>query len=788
MAPNQSQRPQFYEGQYLGAEDLQALTEYDRSMDARHALGAHTWGIASGMQLIDRDIPGGVDVYLTPGHAWDGFGRPIAVLSPYKLSTELFKSIAYDATIDEPKGRLIKIWLRYEEIKARRPAPGFEPCNGDPFSRVQEIFRIEIGERTPSQRQTNLSAGGVASPAQNIHAKLGMSPTVLYDESVPFQFFPSEGDPARSLIPIGAVRWKPNANPLLPGAFVKREPDDLIHSRRVRWSIGVVAETIRPVEDVVRIRGRGQDPAPKRWSNDIAWIEGDLRIDGKLNLCDSGVGSFKWQVDGTTPSLTIGEANATKPEDPAVPRVTVKAGGNVGIGTATPGHKLEVSGGGTAFIDLKVNGRIKTGDSGNVGGVWLDEKQTMFVGQNGTNVGFWTKGKGWDAFQVTQGGNVGIGTSAPIAPLSVLGNDQQPGTAIFTPHPAKGTFSSHVHWDPTGDWYIRSAQAAGKVIIQDTGGKVGIGTSTPALTLDVQGDLGRTNGPCTLHLWGSEIGDRGGGILSLKSGGSTVAFDGGDKVGIHTSTPQSRLHVVDDINGDAELLSSHVATIENRSSGDSADVLALKIGMSSPGAANNFVTFFGGGNIVGRIEGNSGGIAFLSGSGDFAECLPLEEKSEDISAADIVGVYSGRITKRTQQAEHVMAVSTRPLIVGCVQPREREHLYRTVAFLGQVPVKVRGLVDEGDYIVPSGLNDGIGRAVKPAEIHSCDRGTIVGRAWESSQDPGVKLIKTAVGLSSFDTDYSTLSCLQRQQCEIREMQKELALLKSCARQEGEKLP
>jgi hypothetical protein len=504
-------------------------------------------------------------------------------------------------------------------------------------------------------------------------------------------------------------------------------------------------------------------------------VEGDLRIDGKLNLCDVTAGNFKWQVDGTTANLTIGEANATGQTDP---RVTIKAGGQVGIGTISPTTKLEISGLGGGVVDLKINGRIQTGDPGNAGGVWLDANGTMFVGQNGTNVGFWTQGKGWDAFQVTQGGNVGIGTSAPGAPLSVKGHDQQPGTAVFIPHPAKGTFSSHVHWDPSGDWYIRAAQAAGKVIIQDTGGKVGIGTSAPALTLDVQGDLGRTNGPCTLHLWGSELSDAGGGVLSLKSGGSIVAFDGDDKVGIHTNAPQSRLHVVDNINGDASFLPSHVATIENLSSGDSADVLALKVGHSSPGEANNFVTFFGGGNIVGRIEGNSGGIAFLSGSGDFAECLPLAEVGEDIEAADIVGVYSGRITKRTQQAELVMAVSTRPLIVGCAQPKEREHLYRTVAFLGQIPVKVRGFVNEGDYIVPSGLNDGTGKAVRPTEASVSDMDIIVGRAWESSNDQGVKLIKTAVGMSSIAPMTAALSSLQRQREEMQQMRHELASLKS----------
>jgi hypothetical protein len=341
MPPNHTQRPQFYEGQYLSAEDLQALMEYEGTVHARHALGAHTWGIASGLQLIERDVPGGIEVYLTPGYSWDGLGRPVAVLAPYKISSALFRSIIYDATLDEPKGRLIKVWLRYDEIKTQPPAPGFETCDGKAFARVQESFRIEIGEPSINDRQSLLSAGPITALAREIPSKLGMPPTILYDESIPFQQFPEDGAAARWLIPVGSVRWKPNSNPSLPGTFLKREPDDLTSSRRQRWSIGVVAETIRPVEDVVRIRGRGQDPAPKRWSTDLAWVEGDLRIDGKLSLCDAIGGNLKWQIDGTTANITVGAANATGSSDA---RLCIQSTGRVGIGTVTPGAQLDVNG------------------------------------------------------------------------------------------------------------------------------------------------------------------------------------------------------------------------------------------------------------------------------------------------------------------------------------------------------------------------------------------------------------------------------------------------------------
>jgi hypothetical protein len=103
-------------------------------------------------------------------------------------------------------------------------------------------------------------------------------------------------------------------------------------------------------------------------------------------------------------------------------------------------------------------------------------------------------------------GKVGIGTGTPHARLEVLGRPEQPGTAFFVPDPAKGGNISHVHWDPTGDWYIRSASGAGKVVIQDSGGNVGIGTANPAQKLHVAGQFLRVDGVSAAQ---AEVGSEG---------------------------------------------------------------------------------------------------------------------------------------------------------------------------------------------------------------------------------------------------------------------------------------
>ena len=70
MPANQTQRPKFFEEQYLGAADLTAVVDYGRIQQARHALGAHTWGIAIGLTLKETPQAGGaVTVHLLPGYA-----------------------------------------------------------------------------------------------------------------------------------------------------------------------------------------------------------------------------------------------------------------------------------------------------------------------------------------------------------------------------------------------------------------------------------------------------------------------------------------------------------------------------------------------------------------------------------------------------------------------------------------------------------------------------------------------------------------------------------------------
>ncbi|HMT77175.1 MAG TPA: hypothetical protein PKA44_05645 [Saprospiraceae bacterium] len=145
------------------------------------------------------------------------------------------------------------------------------------------------------------------------------------------------------------------------------------------------------------------------------------------------------------------------------------------------------------------------------------------------------------------------------------------------------------------------------------------------------------------------------------------------------------------------------------------------------------------------------GVTYSSGSADYAEWLERSNAAEKITPGDIVGVYGGKVTKYTRDAHQLMVISTKPAILGNVPDAGTEYLYEKVAFLGQIPVKVKGLVMTGDYILPSGLNDGVGIAVSANEIKPSQYKEIVGVAWSQSYNVnGYNVVNMAIGLNSND--------------------------------------
>lgn len=144
------------------------------------------------------------------------------------------------------------------------------------------------------------------------------------------------------------------------------------------------------------------------------------------------------------------------------------------------------------------------------------------------------------------------------------------------------------------------------------------------------------------------------------------------------------------------------------------------------------------------------GVTYESGSGDYAEWLPKADPSESFLPGYIVGVKNGQISKNLDGATQYMVISTRPIVLGNMPEKDVELNYEKVAFLGQVPVHVLGNAEIGDYILPSGNNDGMGRAVSAANMKIEDYLKIVGVAWSASGNQVYDLVQVAIGLNGGD--------------------------------------
>ncbi len=457
-----AERPSFFEGQYLGADDLEAFLKYAREYDARHLLGAHTWGVVAGIDLVEGSSPTGeVEYFLTPGVAVDGYGRQLVVTTPYKLTTDLFA---------QQVSGTVNVWLRYEETPFSGTRAGFQSCEcSDGFARVAESVVVEVGPRpTIDQRES----GVVVDDVTFVDAREALGnplpdQSLACDGSVAAQAFPSAETRSLWLIPVGQVPWNKAGNSLLASTEADRRASLIF--RRVA---GLVTGHIYPASGVIRLR--------PRWSarqagvstdqicasgaikeadlvtcnghlsfREMIWLEGHSRFTGDARLygsrlefqetqgtdyLDGGVPlalrrrpdrnehhGFDLQLllgvpqgsDGPT-RLTIGKAT-TQGTDPCAldfqfePGIYIQHDAKLGIGTLD------------TLLNLPLTIRA-IGDTGDLVGFEAADGTLawqMNFGANKNGLNFTETDPAETRLFLRTGGNVGIGTLTPEAKLDI---------------------------------------------------------------------------------------------------------------------------------------------------------------------------------------------------------------------------------------------------------------------------------------------------------------------------------------------------------------------------------
>ena len=139
------------------------------------------------------------------------------------------------------------------------------------------------------------------------------------------------------------------------------------------------------------------------------------------------------------------------------------------------------------------------------------------------------------------------------------------------------------------------------------------------------------------------------------------------------------------------------------------------------------------------------GVTYASGAGDYAEWIEKGDHRMDFLPGEVVGVRAGLVSYDTENSDHNLVISTKPIMLGNEIQGDMRN-YEKVAFMGQVPIRIQGVVHQGDYILPTGDKNGYAKAVPRDEIRFDEIPNIVGVAWEDGLEPYFNRVNCSVGL------------------------------------------
>jgi hypothetical protein len=237
-------------------------------------------------------------------------------------------------------------------------------------------------------------------------------------------------------------------------------------------------------------------------------------------------------------------------------RMLINRDGNIGIGTGTiPFDGLRINGTGSRYLNI-------TSGNGATAGILFGDQSDTFDGgivySNGDQALIFYSADA-ERMRIDSSGNVGIGTSSPASELDIASSapvirltdldvaglystiEGNAGAVVLDADSGNVLASSTIRFRVDGGERMRI----------DSSGNVGIGTSSPSRTLDVNGEIqttsiysqtyrsGRTDGD--IYIQASTSSD----FISLgtQSQSNLMRIQGDGKVGIGTSSPSTKFEV-----------------------------------------------------------------------------------------------------------------------------------------------------------------------------------------------------------------------------------------------------
>ena len=332
-------------------------------------------------------------------------------------------------------------------------------------------------------------------------------------------------------------------------------------------------------------------------------------------------------------------------------KMRITSAGKVGIGTTSPSQTLDVSGN----VIIRPSGTTDT-----ISFLSLGSSQSRILTTN--NLAIWPGGS--ESVRFLSNGNVGIGTTAPISTLDVNGTISLSGETEnklykATTSPANGTvtnttvlYGRQIDLYALDDIVLRTGTSASDDIIFFAGnsekarikgsGNVGIGTTSPGVKLDVDGQI-RSDDSFLLQSGTTAIGSirNQGGALDIR-GDSTRDVSLGSvtspqalfvegtngNVGIGTTAPTSKLTISGVANGD------NFAEFKNAS-----NIVKAKIGLTSNSSGE--LTLIDGNNVSNVLLSSRGNVNSYLNAGNFGIGTTSPTTKLDVVGT---GKFTGQVT------------------------------------------------------------------------------------------------------------------------------------------------
>ena len=349
-----------------------------------------------------------------------------------------------------------------------------------------------------------------------------------------------------------------------------------------------------------------------------------------LDLNGTSGGDIRLQKNGTTygniyasdsTALVLDAANSNEIvfKDSATERMRIDSSGNVGIGTSSPQSIFDITSSSSSSIAIRIQNTEPGVDSitslsatgSSYSYIGIGSEETALYGRTGIVLAADNPGSGWTPIRFATGGseqvridssgNVGIGTSSPVAQIhsetasgTLQTRTKVVGTAVSDIAELAIATGSRTYLmqskGSTGDFVIRdSTGAADRFTIDSTGeatfsGDIVVENGVPVVTVKTTSATGRSDinfaDPASSAA-GTLSYQHNGDYLQVKVAGTEVTrFDSSGNVGIGTSSPNEPLTVQRSGTAVAGLSPSTVASFQSTSATTQSSYLSIIAGSS----------------------------------------------------------------------------------------------------------------------------------------------------------------------------------------------------------------